>query len=93
MTMVFEVDKPAGADACVQVVDSPAVADLLVYKDEGKVSSLHNEGVWYFVGDRAPSAKKIHFTKKPGYKNLKVCFVPSKGLSGWLKHHQLKGRL
>ena len=91
--MVFEVDKPAGADACVQVVDSPAYADLLVYKDESTVSALHNEGIWHFVGDNKPSTKKIHFTSKPGYKNLKVCFVTNKGLSGWIKNHQLKGRL
>lgn len=93
MTMVFEVDHSGRADVHVQLVDSPGIADLLVFRDMAKASALHNEGVWCFVNEDSASSKKIHFSRKPGYKNLKVCYVKSRGLAGWIKNHQLKGRL
>lgn len=93
MTMVFEVDRPGGADVHVQLVDSPGIADLLVFRDMTKLSALRSEGVWCFVNEDNPSSKKIHFSRKPGFQNLKVCYVASRGLAGWIKNHQLKGRL
>ena len=94
MTLVHEVQKPNYADLSVQVVRSPAVADLLVYRqDEGGATPNRNEGVWCFTGARASAARAIHFTDKPGFAHLRICYVGAPGLSGWLKNHKLKGRL
>ncbi len=93
MTLVHEVDDPHKADLTVEVVKSQGVADLLVHRVEGGSPSLRNEAVWCFSGERTPSSKAIHFTHRQGHAHLRVCFVKSPGLCGWLKRHKLRGRL
>ena len=91
--MVFEVDHFGVADVHVQIVDTPSVADLLVYRDAAKKPAQHSEGVWCFVNEDSASSKKVNFSNRPGFKNLKVCYVSSRGLAGWNKNHPLKGQL
>ncbi|MEM6466192.1 MAG: DUF6150 family protein [Pseudomonadota bacterium] len=93
MTIVTEVENPHLADVTVEVVQSRGMADLLVHKSEGPAPTQHGEAQWCFVAGRVPAAKRVHFTKTPGLASLKICYVSSKALAGWLKNHKLKGRL
>jgi uncharacterized protein DUF6150 len=93
MTLVYETSTSNYADFSVQVVHSPAIADLLVYRDKSRGAAQIDEGVWCFVDGRETSKKAVHFTKVPGFAQLKIFYVASRGLAGWLRNHRLRGRL
>ena len=94
MTRVFKVDKPNYANFSVQVVTSPAAADLLVYQNDDAKSEAHSEAIWSFVGSRENAHAAVYVTPPGrGGAHLKICFVKTPSLSGWLRGHRLKGRL
>ncbi len=94
MTRVFAVDRPNYANFTVQVVTSPAAADLCVYQDDQATSPSHGEGIWTFTKGRENAQAAIYITPPGrGGAHLKVCWVRNPSLSGWMRGHRLKGRL
>ena len=69
------------------------MADLLVYRENVRELANWNEGVWCFLPSRMGGAKAVHFTEEPALADLHVCFVESRSMSGWMKHHPLKGKI
>lgn len=94
MTRVHVVDNPAYADLTVQIVLTPGLADLLVYRNDSYKSTAHFETVWTFVTERDLAHTSVYFVPRDrGGAHLRVAFVTSQGLSGWVRPHRLKGRL
>ena len=94
MTRVYQVEKPNYANFSVQVVTSPAAADLLVHRDDAAVSEAHSEGIGSFVNNRE-NAHAAVYVAPPGRggASLRICYVKTPVLSGWMRAHKLKGRL
>lgn len=93
MTLVYETATSNYADFSVEVVHSAGVADLLVYREKSRGAAQIDESVWCFVDGRESSKKAVHFTNVPGFTHLRVFYVASRSLAGWLKNHKLRGRL
>ena len=94
MTRVYKVDRPNYANFTVQVVTSPAAADLLVYQNDEAQSEAHSEGVWSFVKSRENAHASVYVTPPGrGGASLRICYVKTPSLSGWMRGHKLKGRL
>ena len=94
MTRVYEVTRPNYANFTVQVVNSPAAADLLVHRDDKAAAEAHGEGIWSFVGNRENAHAAVYVTPPGrGGASLKICYVKTPSLSGWMRGHKLKGRL
>lgn len=94
MTRVYEVERPNYANFTVQVVSSPAAADLLVFRDDDAGSPAHGEGIWTFVPGRENAQASVYLTPPGrGGAHLKICWVKTPTHAGWMRPHRLKGRL
>ncbi len=91
---VFQTDHPSHAHLVVQVVRVPAMADLLVYRNDGAGSVSHGEGVWTFTRERQNANLAVHLSDSGARAQLRIAYVSSPTLSGWVhRKHRLKGRL
>ncbi|NNU79357.1 hypothetical protein HMH01_02795 [Halovulum dunhuangense] len=94
MTRVFAVPNPNYANITVEVIQSRALADLLVYRNDKAVSEAHDESIWTFVEQRQNAHIAVYFTHEGrGMAHLRIAYVPNATLAGWMKHHRLRGRL
>ncbi|WP_112320698.1 DUF6150 family protein [Oceanibium sediminis] len=94
MTRVYETDNPNFADVVVDVVSSPVMADLLVYRRDDARSEAHDETVWTFVNTRENAHLIVYFAPKTlRAAHLKICYVNSRMAAGWTRRHKLKGKL
>jgi hypothetical protein len=94
MTRVFETSQSNFADYTVCVVDLPAMADLLVYRDDTASSVAHGEQIWSFV-DRRENAQFTVCIRPKGMTggDFNIAFTSEKATAGWLRHHRLRGTL
>lgn len=94
MTRVYETDNPNYADVVIDLVSSPVMADLLVYRRDDARSESHDETVWTFVDERENAHIAVYFAP-PHLRaaHLRIFYVKSRALSGWNRTHRLKGKL
>lgn len=94
MTRVYETDNPNYADVVLDLVSSPVMADLLVYRRDDAKSEAHDETVWTFVDTRENAHIAVYFAP-PHMRaaHLRICYVSSRMRAGWNRVHRLKGKL
>ncbi|MXU64571.1 DUF6150 family protein [Oceanomicrobium pacificus] len=93
MTLVCAVSNPNYADFTVKVVDEPALADLLVYRDTSQAAAMNDEGLWCFLPSRISAKTAVHFSDHNDFADLRICYVADRHHAGWLKNHPLAGQL
>lgn len=93
MTRVYEVQKPEYANLTVRVVESAAAADLLVYRNDQFVSQANAEAIWCFVKGRETAHMSIFFPPQGQDAMLRIAWVKTPSLAGWMRHHKLRGRM
>ena len=94
MTRVYETDNPNFADVVVDLVETPVMADLLVYRRDDARSEAHSESVWTFVNSRENAHISVYFAPKSlRAAHLKICYVSSRMQAGWNRRHRLQGKL
>lgn len=92
MALVYEV---ALNDARILVheVQAKGLADLLVYKIASQTPAVDNDGLWYQAPAHGSATSLIHWVNSKRESDLIICYVDSKGASGWRRNHPLKGKL
>lgn len=94
MTRVFEASRPNFADYTICIVDLPAKADLIVYRDDAAEAASHGEMVWSFVDRREAAQCTVYFQPRGMIGgDLNVAFTDQREMAGWQRHHRLRGSL
>lgn len=94
MTRIYEVANPNYADLSVRVINSPAMADLVVYRDDNAMSEAHGEEFWTFVPKRENAHLSVYFA--PGGMtcgHISVAFTNDRRKAGWQRFHKFRGNL
>ena len=91
MAIIFQVASMGEAHIRVAIVAERGKADLLVHRVTSR-GLASGAALWFVTRDKQEAQTWI-FPCSEGMAELKICFVPSRGESGWVtQNHRLSGR-
>lgn len=91
MANVFQTSTLGEANLRVAIVDTPGMADLWVHK-VATMGLACGDALWFMTETKGEAKVWVYYCSI-GMSQLKVCFVPTKGMAGWQNEHPLNDKI
>ncbi len=91
MAVIYQTFRIPEAQVRAHVVADPGEADLWVYIVNNRGQAV-GDACWYVSRHWGKASTRLYFSSR-GRANLLVYYVRDRGLAGWKRAHNFRGRL